>query len=178
MEKVSKKQIVSTLRTYDVTKICALYKKLYGTIPTQTRQAEGSESTFTCLYGFEMYEWAKNFATSNKMDNKLYLLLDRASHHCNRSLYEDKYCHSKHGAYEPLEKQKIVNYMLKECKDVKSNYAKRPMMGHTHLYFCSPVYGHRDYNKWQALPIKGNERFCELVIKVADRFFGPIYDRS
>lgn len=173
---VSKKQIVSTLRTYDVTKICALYKKLFGTIPTEKRQTYDSKSTFTCLDGFELYQWAKDFATSSKMDRHLYHLLDRASHHWSRSFYDDKYCYAKHGTYDPLRKQAIVNEVLKECKDVESNYAKRPMLGYTHLYFCSPVYGHSDYNKACMIPIKGNERFCELVIKYADKFFAPVYD--
>lgn len=178
MAKVSKKKIVSTLRTYDVTKICALYKNIFGYVPTEKLQPYGLESTYTYLDYLEVYKWASDFATSNKMDSLLYDLLRNASHYKHRSFGGDKYCYAKHGIYEPLEKHHIVNYMLEQCKDVKSNYAKRPMMGHTHLYFCSPVYGHRDYNKWQSLPIKGNERFCELVIKYADRFFGPVYDKA
>lgn len=178
MAKISKKQIVSTLRTYDVNKICVLYKNLFGTVPINVRHPYDSESTYACLDGFELYQWAKNFATSEKMERQLFQVLDRAPHHMNWSICDDKYRHAKHGTYAPLYKQRIVNYMLNECKDVKSNYAKRPMMGHTHLYFCSPVYGHRDYNKWRALSIKGNERFCEIVIKYADKFFGPVYDKT
>lgn len=63
-------------------------------------------------------------------------------------------------------------------EDPASPYAKRPMYGHTHPYFCSLVYGHQDYNKRRSIPIKGNERFCALVIAYADKFFGPIYDNK
>lgn len=30
----------------------------------------------------------------------------------------------------------------------------------------------------RSIPIKGNERFCALVIAYADKFFGPIYDNK
>lgn len=50
------------------------------------------------------------------------------------------------------------------------NYTKRPILGITHLYFCSPVYGHRDYNKRQSVVIKRNERFCELMVRLADKY--------
>ena len=72
MAKISKKQIVSTLRTYDVNKICVLYKNLFGTVPINVRHPYDSESTYTCLDGFELYQWAKNFATSEKMERQLF----------------------------------------------------------------------------------------------------------
>ena len=50
-----------------------------------------------------------------------------------------------------------------------SNYTKVPMMGHTHLYFCSPSYGHADYNKVRTCAIEGNEAFCEKVCEIAKR---------
>ncbi len=79
--------------------------------------------------------------------------------------------YGKHGYYKPTRLMEIVDYLKEQCSNPHSNYAKRPMLGYTHLYFCSPIYGHSDYNKWPALPIEGNERFCELVIKYADKFF-------
>lgn len=50
------------------------------------------------------------------------------------------------------------------------NYTKRPVLGINHLYFCSPVYGHKDYNKYVMLPIKGNEKFCNLMVALADKY--------
>ena len=168
-KKISKKEIIKTLRTYDTTKICKLYKRIFGVVPVETR-SNGSWS-FTCLDDGKVYDWAKGFATSRKMDRRLFGLLGRASHHWKYPYYDMDAVYSKHGYYEPTLKQRIVQELLKNCANPTSNYAKRPMYGHTHLYFCSPVYGHSDYNKWRAIPIKGNERFCELVVKYADRFF-------
>ena len=49
------------------------------------------------------------------------------------------------------------------------NYTKVPMMGHTHLYFCSPSYGHADYNKIRTCNIEGNEKFCNKVVELGER---------
>lgn len=55
-----------------------------------------------------------------------------------------------------------------------SNYTKVPMMGHTHLYFCSPAYGHADYNKVCTCNIDGNENFCEKVCEIARRHLAKL----
>ena len=49
--------------------------------------------------------------------------------------------------------------------------AKRPIMGKTRLYFVSPGCGLSDINKWDFMPIKGNERFCDAICKLADKYF-------
>ena len=67
--------------------------------------------------------------------------------------------------------QIAVKKFKEYAKDPKSPYTKRPIMGQTNLYFASPVYRFRDYNKWEVMPIKGNERFCETICKLADKYF-------
>lgn len=173
MKRITKKEIYRTLRTYNTTKICKLYKQIHGGVPTLVRGGIGY--SYKALDGGKVYEWASEYATSAKMDRALYANLSIASHHWRYSHYDEPYIYCEHGYYEPTQKMAIVNYLKEQCADPTSNYAKRPMLGYTHLYFCSPVYGHSDYNKWRALPIEGNERFCEIVIKYADKFFSPIY---
>lgn len=167
MKRITKKEIVNTLRTYNPTRICALYKRVYGCVPMK----EDAAYHFTYLDGYKIYQWAEQYATGIRMDRRLYHLLCRVSHHWNYSAYDMCYVYSKHGEYEPLPKQRVVEFLVRQCQNPTSNYAKRPMMGYTNLYFCSPAYGHKDYNKWCALPIAGNERFCETVIKYANRYF-------
>lgn len=174
-KKISKKGIVKTLRSYDVTAICKLYKDIFGEVPAEIRRMGGED--IRCLDGFKVYKWAADYATSRKMDSMLYSTLSRASHHWKYSIYEESYVYGKHGSFKPTDKQYVVNELLKNCANPESPYAKRPMYGRTHLYFCSPVYGHSDYNKWCAMPIEGNERFVELIISVADKYFGPVYDK-
>lgn len=50
------------------------------------------------------------------------------------------------------------------------NYTKVPMMGHTHLYFCSPSYGHADYNKVRTCNIEGNEEFVNKIVNIGEKF--------
>lgn len=50
------------------------------------------------------------------------------------------------------------------------NYAKVPTYGRTQLYFCSPIYGHKDYNKFSCgLKIEGNEEFINKLIEISKR---------
>lgn len=63
-------------------------------------------------------------------------------------------------------------YMLKRLiKDKLSQYTKIAMYGKTHLYFCSPVYKHNDYNKIRCCEIKGNENFCFKIIELSNRIY-------
>ena len=165
--KTTKKYITSEIKSFDVTRICKVYKQVHGEVPTDTFVVNGKP--FKHLDAFKVYKWAKEYLTSSKATSRLYHLLDRAPHFyrvpfCNRGFVWGN-------DIEPLRKGYIVNYLKEQCQDPTSNYAKRPILGHTHLYFCSPVYGHKDYNKWCALPIEGNEAFCEAVIKYANKFF-------
>lgn len=61
--------------------------------------------------------------------------------------------------------ESIREWSRPEC----GNYQKIAIYGNTWLYLCSPVYGHSDYNKARLMPIKGNERECEFLIKVSKR---------
>lgn len=71
------------------------------------------------------------------------------------------------------EKHLAIEALKKNIEIWKNNPAdaKRPTMGNIYLWFCSPAYGYHDSNKWRAMPIKGNERFCETICKLADKYF-------
>lgn len=165
-ENVTKKHIAEVIRTKDVTRIYQLYFVITGQRPEHFAVSKFFEDYAPTV---RLYRWLSHCW----MDN-------RNKHTIERQAI-DTHCFYRDGGYTtwPLfQKQRIVDFLKKQCQDVRSNYAKRPMMGHTHLYFCSPVYGHSDYNKWCALPIEGNERFCETVIKYADKFFNPVYNNK
>lgn len=61
--------------------------------------------------------------------------------------------------------ENILDCSRPEC----GSYQKIAMYGATWLYLCSPVFGHRDYNKARLMPIQGNEKECEFLIKVSKR---------
>lgn len=58
-----------------------------------------------------------------------------------------------------------------ELKRGLDNYTKKPMICGDTLYFASPIYGAKDYNKWQMMPVQGNEHFCEILCRLADKYY-------
>lgn len=143
--KTTKKDIQAVLRTLDRTAIFRMYKNIYGEISRNG-----------------IYDFIHEYAPNNRIYKKAYELAYGGLGSRN---------HSTHGTFEPLPLQRVVEVLVSNCKNADSPYSKMPMMGHTHLYFCHRAWGHSDYNKWCALPINGNERFCEAVIKYAQRYF-------
>lgn len=71
--------------------------------------------------------------------------------------------------YEKSLLRRCYESVTEWAKPEHYNYQKVVMYGHTWLYLCSPYYGHRDYNKARLMPIAGNERKCEFLMKVSNR---------
>ena len=74
------------------------------------------------------------------------------------------------GMRQYSQKTEALAMLRRLLTEKPSNYTKVPMMGHTHLYFCSPSYGHADYNKVCTCSIEGNEEFCQKIINIGKRF--------
>ena len=103
------------------------------------------------------------FARSHKQYKRMEKLLYEAHTKHGRCIYEYEQYYGK--------RWQCVEELKRNIKAGINNYTKVPVLGYTHLYFVSPYYGHSDYNKWCALPIKGNEKFCETLIKLAKKYF-------
>ena len=149
---ISKKNIQYVLRTMDATRIFSLVHIIYG------GKVERKQ----------VYDFIREFAPTNKVYEAAYNIAYTGNRHQTepiamvRASIRFQHENQKHIAIECL-RENIARGL--------DNYTKRPIMGHTHLYFASPVYQHRDYNKWQSMEIKGNERFCEVICKLADKYF-------
>ena len=156
---ISKKEIAKVLRTMDPTQIFKLYHRIYG---------------HTDRKG--VLDFIKEFATSDRVRYAAYSIAYSHKHAYRRNDIEME-CIKRHGFFHGDDRKNVIDMLKRECTDVVSNYAKRPMYGVSHLYFCSPLYGPQDYNKRRMIKIEGNERFCELVINYANKFFGPDYDK-
>lgn len=112
---------------------------------------------------FDAQEFFATFTRSKKQYIRVKELLYGAETKHSRCIYEyDQYYGRRWQCVEELKRN---------IREGLTNYTKVPVLGYTHLYFVSPYYGHSDYNKWCALPIKGNEKFCEKLIKVAKKHF-------
>lgn len=112
-------------------------------------------------YWLEAEEFFGRFARSKKQYKRMENLIYEAHTKHGRCIY-DQYFGRRWQCVEELKRN---------IRDGLTKYTKVPVLGYTHLYFVSPYYGHSDYNKWCALPIKGNEKFCETLIKLAKKYF-------
>lgn len=114
-------------------------------------------------YRYDAEEFFATFTRSKKQYTRMKTILYSAENKHSRCIYEyDQYFGRRWQCVEELKRN---------IREGLNDYTKVPVLGYTHLYFASPRYGHSDYNKWCALPIKGNERFCETLIKVAKKYF-------
>ena len=77
--------------------------------------------------------------------------------------------------YDAFHYRSVALQMLRRLlTENPSNYTKVPVMGHTHLYFCSQSYGIDDYNKVCTCKIEGNENFCEKICDIARRHLAKL----
>lgn len=145
---ISKKYIASVLRTMDSTQIYRLVHIIYGGTPSR----------------LQVCQFIHEYAPSQRVDRNAYRIAFNQKHDILRSE-----CSRRWQFNEANAKHIAIEELKDEIKHQGTPYSKVPMMGHTHLYFCSPEYGHRDYNKHRSIAIKGNERFCQLLISVAKK---------
>lgn len=150
IKKITKKKIWETLKSQNRTAIYKLVKEIKGKANK-----------------VEVMDFIRENSKTEKIYKRAYeIAYGTIEEWCQRSWHNKN---NKHGYFEPLKKQEIVEYLKKQTSKPINNYTKLPFYGITHLYFCSPIYVHRDYNKWCAIPIKGNEKFCELIINYAHK---------
>ena len=150
---VTKKHIEAVLRTENSTEIFRLYHQIYG---GEVRKLK--------VYDF-IREWAPTQRLARKASQLACLL-----GHVDLALSDDQVRKSIEFDKENA-KHLVMQHFREEVRRGWDNYTKRPIMGHTYLYWVSPFYGHSDYNKSRALPIVGNERFCDLICRLADKYF-------
>lgn len=160
---MTKKYIQSVMRTMDATQIYHVFCQYMGTKSVGKRGSEYGRS--------DVYQFIKEFAPTQKIRSKAYNI---AFGGINRN---DVYVHSTDAIrknmafYDANVRHFALSMFRNEINRPFGTYTKRPVMGKTHLYFVSPTYGFDDYNKRRMMPIKGNERFCELLVRMGDKVF-------
>jgi hypothetical protein len=119
----------------------------------------------------EVLHLVEELSTTNRDYKKAWSLAFR-DNYCRRGAQQDAIFIQRGGVrqYDDSHYRSAALAMLRNLLTEKnSNYTKVPMMGHTHLYFCSPSYGHADYNKVRTCAIEGNEDFVKKILDIADR---------
>lgn len=149
---ITKKRIENVLRSMDQTSIYKLYHEIYGIKPT-----------FVGVCGF-----IKDFAPTKRIRNAV-LSLTESNQVKQHKKYASDWSKKTIAYYKSFPLSVAMGIFRHELSRELDSYSKRPFYGHTHLYFCSPVFGHADYNKSRSVPIEGNERFCELMVRLADK---------
>ena len=144
------KAIMTAIKNNDKTEFFHIYAKVTG---------KCNYHVYGC-YWYLIYfirDYVSGRATMKAQD----IILHRNVHETCR-MYRDNYKYT--------DKQRAMTLLREWIADNTSNYAKKPMYGFTHLYFAHPYYKHDDYNKRRSVEIKGNERFCELIVKLGEKY--------
>lgn len=164
MENLTKKYIQSVMRTMDATKIYHVFCQYTGT------KSVGKQG---CKYGRrDVCDFIKEFAPNLKIRCKAYNIAFGGIEKTNRQIMIAQRTARKYiEFYDANVRHFALSMFRDEINRPFGTYTKRPVMGETHLYFVSPTYGFDDYNKRRMMPIKGNERFCELLVRMGDKVF-------
>lgn len=116
---------------------------------------------------------AEEASTSKKMKKLAWSLTFTYTNQEKRAKFDSQIFINRGGykQYTDSHYRNIALQMLRRLlTEEPSNYTKIPIMGHTNLYFCSPVYGHHDYNKVLTCKIEGNEDFVKKIIDIGERW--------
>lgn len=153
---ITKEYIHSVIRTENSTEIFRLYHQIFG--------GGRVKNSDVCRF---IREYAPNQTLRDKaMFLSWIVRRSKLSDVAERDQARKEFVWRKENA-----RHIVLCRFREELKRGFDSYSKRPAMGLTHLWWCSPIYGHRDYNKSIALPIRGNRRFCELICSLADKYF-------
>lgn len=142
---ITKKEIASVLRSMDTTKIFRA-AKLYG--------LDVSDK-------MNVFKFIEEFAPSEKVRRRSFDLSCRAG----------DFKHFRCGVYRHRSKitpiEQAIRHAKAEKKIKNTSYFKVLMEGFNNIYWCSPAYGHRDYNKSIAFP---NTEKNRAIMNVINRY--------
>lgn len=145
--KATKKNIQRVLRNQNITEIFKI-AKIKGVDVKNT---------------IEVYNFIREYAPSKKVYREAYRLSCLASH--------KKYLTRNLG--HPFRKEQIsdaVKFAKQQVKEGYSSYSKILIEGNTNIYWASPLYKHRDYNKAVAFPnTDKNKQAMEKINKFLNK---------
>lgn len=156
--KFTKKAFRAALKANDQTKVWYLAAIKFGRTPTRK----------------EVHDLIEEVADTIRDDRKAYSIAYKSQRKQRFEAAELMawYNRGAYGQYGDSHYRTVALDMLRKLHDENhGSYTKVPMLGHTRLYFCSPVHGHSDYNKVRTCAIEGNEAFCNKIVELGERIF-------
>lgn len=188
--KTSKKYIVSKLKEiYKSADRTRLFKFFYE----QTGLHGESNSWNT-----KMVKFFSSFCTSEKMRRVIESLCE-TKFLAEKRKYQFERSHLEFIGERPRpslseitrrERATALKMLRRLYEEPVTSYTKVAMNGLTHLYFCSPSYGHKDYNKVRTCVLNGpltngkdgnrydpQAMWCEKVVELSDRIYSRKADK-
>lgn len=161
--KFTKKAFRAALKANDQTKVWYLTAIKFGRTPTRKEVHDLIEEVADTISDIrKAYDFSYNSERKRILEIKM-----RKAEYDNQRISHHIPKYWRGNVDYRMDALEILRRLLTEKP---SNYTKVPMMGNNHLYFCSPAYGHKDYNKVMTCRIEGNEVFCNKVIEIGERF--------
>ena len=148
---ISKKTIIAAIRRGEPTEIFRLCFLLNGEVSQKS----------VCLL-------IRRYAPSQKVKDTAYDIAYRSEHKfqplsSTELLRESEY-------YEANKIHMIVNRLRYYMERKKDSYTKAPILIEGQLYWASPMYGSQDYNKSFICDYQGNEKLCDLLVKLGEKY--------
>lgn len=150
-KKYSKKSIIAIIRRGEPTEIFRLCFHLNG---------EVSEKS--------VCELIRNFAPSKKIKDTAYEIAYRSAHKFQPLSSTELSRESEY--YEANKIHMIVNRLRYYINGKKDSYTKTPILIEGQLFWASREYGRNDYNKSFICEYKGNEKMCDLLVKLGNKY--------
>lgn len=113
-------------------------------------------------------ELIRKYAPSQKIKDTAYDIAYRSEHKfqplsSTELLRESEY-------YEANKIHMIVNRLRYYMNINKDSYMKTPILIDGQLFWASPIYGSQDYNKSFICDYQGNEKLCNLLVKLGKKY--------
>lgn len=148
---ISKKTIIAAIRRGEPTEIFRLCFLLNGEVSQKS-----------------VCELIRKYAPSQKIKNTAYDIAYRSAHNMqpissNELLRDAEY-------YEANKIHMIVNRLRYYMNGIKDSYTKAPILIEGQLFWASPIYGSQDYNKSFICDYQGNEKLCNLLVKLGEKY--------
>lgn len=149
---ITKKEIREVIKSENVNKIFYLYHRIFG---GKVRHGD-------------VYNFINEYRPSKKI-NALHLAYDTKRDY---RIKIDEIMRKNKGRYMQGELSQTISYLRAQIANPKSDYSKKPFIFRGELCFGHPAYLQKDYNFVRFMKVEGNERFCELVCKIGEKYFG------
>lgn len=148
---ISKKTIIAAIRRGEPTEIFRLCFLLNGEVSKKS-----------------VCELIRRYAPSQKIKDTAYDIAYRSSHNMqpissNELLRDAEY-------YEANKIHMIVNRLRYYMNGIKDSYTKAPILIEGQLFWASPRYGSQDYNKSFICDYQGNEKICDLLVRLGKKY--------